>query len=64
MERALAELLNDPARAAEQAQAGLETVLARHTCAHRVDELLALCAPGLRADRPAARQDTRQTAAE
>jgi spore maturation protein CgeB len=22
---------------------GLETILARHTCAHRVDELLAIC---------------------
>lgn len=35
-------LLNDPAMAAELAACGRETILARHTCAHRVDELLAI----------------------
>lgn len=35
-------LLNDPAMAAELAARGRETILARHTCAHRVDELLAI----------------------
>lgn len=44
MRAALKDLLNDPAAAAEQARAGLETVRSRHTCAHRVDELLAICA--------------------
>lgn len=44
MTAALRELLNDPAAAAEQARCGLETIRSRHTCAHRVDELLAVCA--------------------
>lgn len=38
----LRDLLNDPAMAAELAQHGRETILARHTCAHRVDELLSI----------------------
>jgi spore maturation protein CgeB len=37
-------LLSDPARAREIARHGRRTVLARHTCSHRVDELLGLCA--------------------
>jgi spore maturation protein CgeB len=36
-------LLNEPAAAKELAQHGLQTLLARHTCTHRVDELLAIC---------------------
>lgn len=36
----LHDLLNDPAMATELAIRGRETILARHTCAHRVDELL------------------------
>lgn len=36
-------LLNEPAAANELAQHGLKTLLARHTCTHRVDELLAIC---------------------
>lgn len=36
-------LLNEPAAAQELAAHGLRTVRARHTCAHRVDELLAIC---------------------
>lgn len=35
----LRELLDDPIKAREQAQRGRSTVLARHTCAHRVTEL-------------------------
>jgi spore maturation protein CgeB len=38
----LRRLLDDPALAARVAGSGLETVRARHTCAHRVDELLAI----------------------
>jgi spore maturation protein CgeB len=34
--------LSDPAWALEQAAHGRETILARHTCAHRVDELLGI----------------------
>jgi len=36
------DLLSDPAQAAAIARSGLETILARHTCGHRVDELLAI----------------------
>lgn len=37
-------VLADPGLAAALAQRGRQTVLARHTCAHRVDELLGICA--------------------
>jgi spore maturation protein CgeB len=48
-------LLDDPAMAHALAERGRAAVLARHTCAHRVDELLAVArALGLAvADRPA-----------
>lgn len=42
MKRALRDLLAEPAMARELAEHGLATVLARHTCAHRVAELLRL----------------------
>jgi spore maturation protein CgeB len=35
-------LVSDPAMRAEQAARGLETIRARHTCRHRVDELLGI----------------------
>jgi spore maturation protein CgeB len=38
--RQLSALLGDPARAGAMAERGRQTILARHTCAHRVDELL------------------------
>src|SRR5690606_20408122 len=37
-------VLADPDLAQELARSGLETIRARHTCAHRVDQLLAICA--------------------
>jgi spore maturation protein CgeB len=40
MTRHLAALLADPAAAAALADRGRRTLMARHTCAHRVDELL------------------------
>lgn len=40
MRRHLRDLLNDPAMAAELAEHGRRTILSRHTCGHRVDELL------------------------
>ncbi|MDY7232631.1 CgeB family protein [Hyalangium rubrum] len=43
MKRMLAELLADEAMRREFALRGLRTVLARHTCAHRVEELLIIC---------------------
>jgi spore maturation protein CgeB len=44
MRRQLREILRDSALAAALRASGLETIHARHTCAHRVDELLAICA--------------------
>jgi len=42
MTACLADLAADPALRAELAACGLATIRARHSCAHRVDELLAL----------------------
>ena len=42
MTNAVREVLADPERASALAAHGRSTVLARHTCAHRVDELLAV----------------------
>jgi spore maturation protein CgeB len=44
MRRLLRSLLEQPQRARQLAAAGLKTLLARHTCAHRVDQLLGICA--------------------
>jgi spore maturation protein CgeB len=40
MRKHLRTVLHEPALAAHLAQRGRKTILARHTCAHRVDELL------------------------
>ena len=42
MTAALRAVTSDPALAASLVAAGRETILARHTCAHRVDELLGI----------------------
>lgn len=42
MKQQLRRLLSEPALARELAASGLETIRARHSCAHRVDELLAI----------------------
>ena len=42
MRRQLRHLLDYPDAAAEQAERGRATVLSRHTCGHRVDELMAV----------------------
>jgi spore maturation protein CgeB len=42
MREALAALARDPGQRAELARHGLETIRARHTCGHRVDELIAI----------------------
>lgn len=44
MERHLRAVVSDAALARALAERGRETILARHTCAHRVDELLAIVA--------------------
>jgi spore maturation protein CgeB len=44
MKRLLALLVSDPRFARELATHGRRTVLSRHTCAHRVDELMAILA--------------------
>ena len=43
MARALDHLLSDPSAAQAQALRGLETILSRHTCAHRAEELTSIC---------------------
>jgi spore maturation protein CgeB len=42
MTRALVDLKNDPALRQTLARNGLETIRARHTCAHRVEELVSI----------------------
>jgi len=42
MRQHLASVLSDAERASSLAQHGRQTILARHTCAHRVDDLLAI----------------------
>ena len=44
MRTALEAVLRDPALAAALAARGRRTIEERHSCAHRVDELLAICA--------------------
>ncbi|NJK33096.1 MAG: glycosyltransferase, partial [Deltaproteobacteria bacterium] len=44
MQRLLRSVLHDRELAQQLAERGRETILARHTCAHRVDELLAIWA--------------------
>jgi spore maturation protein CgeB len=44
MRRHLRGMLEDPALARDLALNGHRTILSRHTCAHRVDELMAICA--------------------
>ncbi len=53
MTRLLRDVLGDEALAASLREQGLETIRSRHTCAHRVDELLAIVAE-LRPERVAA----------
>jgi spore maturation protein CgeB len=53
MRRKLRQVLGEPELAAELARHGLATIAARHTCAHRVDELLAILAGLRRGRRPA-----------
>lgn len=42
MQRHLTTLLRDPTKGEELARQGLQTIRSRHTCAHRVDELLGI----------------------
>jgi spore maturation protein CgeB len=44
MKRHLRTLLNEPDFARDLAMHGHRTILSRHTCAHRVDELMGVCA--------------------
>jgi spore maturation protein CgeB len=45
MESHLNDIVHDRCLAAALAEQGRRTILARHTCGHRVDELLAICRP-------------------
>jgi spore maturation protein CgeB len=56
MTRALRTLLDRPELAAAHAARGLQTIRERHTCAHRVDELLAILAGIGKEGSPAALQ--------
>ncbi|QQP91059.1 glycosyltransferase [Skermanella sp. TT6] len=51
MTKHLRDILNDLDLAASLARSGYETVQSRHTCGHRVDELLEICR-GLKQERP------------
>ena len=42
MTRALRDLSTDPGLSSSLARRGLETITRRHTCAHRVDELISI----------------------
>lgn len=44
MTRYMKEILNEPQLANDLARSGLETIRARHTCSHRVDELMTIAA--------------------
>jgi spore maturation protein CgeB len=43
MKKQMRRLLHEPMLRVELAQSGLESIHRRHTCAHRVDELLSIC---------------------
>ena len=43
MTQAIESLLTDPAAAQAQALHGLETILSRHTCRHRAEQLMDIC---------------------
>lgn len=43
MKSAMKKLLDDPKAASAQALRGLETILSRHTCRHRAEELTSIC---------------------
>ena len=62
MQRHLAALRGDEALRRELAERGLRTVLARHTCSHRVDELMRICASlglGAEASQPTSASERR-----
>jgi len=48
MKTALRELLTNAKAAEQQAARGLETILARHTCRHRAEQLTSICQEVLR----------------
>jgi spore maturation protein CgeB len=55
MQHHLAALLADPEAAAAMARQGRNTILRRHTCGHRVDELMKIMQELRRGDQPARR---------
>jgi spore maturation protein CgeB len=59
MERHISQVLDEPDLAASLARNGLQTVRARHTCAHRVDELEGI----YRLMQPARHEDSREAEA-
>src|SRR5690606_419437 len=61
MEEAIAAILNDRSFARTLAEHGRAAILKRHTCAHRVDELLDICRE-LRLSRSAKRKSRKEPA--
>ena len=57
MTRNLIALREDPVLRSELVRSGLETIRARHSCAHRVDELLSIVAGLAPAQAPALAKD-------
>jgi spore maturation protein CgeB len=43
MQELMRALLDEPQRAKRLAEHGLKTIMARHTCGHRIDELIGIC---------------------
>ncbi|HBG07772.1 MAG: glycosyltransferase [Geobacteraceae bacterium GWC2_58_44] len=43
MEQLMRSLLDEPQRAGQMASHGRSTILARHTCSHRIEELMTIC---------------------
>src|SRR5437899_1165936 len=55
VEEQLQGVLNDPALARKLVEHGLKTIRSRHTCAHRIDELLAIDSEVRHSRQPAGR---------
>lgn len=66
MVQRLQEVLEHPERAEALARHGRETIEKRHSCAHQIDELLAICAEleGEHREKPAPAERARQPVAE
>ena len=62
MKQLLRRVLHEPSFAGELASNGLATIKQKHTCAHRVDELLKIYAQLAKETRPQMNADKRRSA--